>query len=125
MGRKEAREGGRGRQWMVVDQGANVVVVVWLLERHLCSRERIRREGDRKFFVAADSSWKWWWWSWVLAGEFVAGMRARRGRGGGEEKLQPKEEVERPCRAHVARLPFTSCLLSVCFCAVVLYAWDE
>jgi hypothetical protein len=41
VGRREAREEGRDRQWRGGDRGGTVVVVVGMLERHMCSRQRI------------------------------------------------------------------------------------
>ena len=62
------------------------------------------------------------WLANYVAGSASKERRERRRRA--EEKLQTKEEVKRPCRAHVARLPFTSCLRNVLLrCKVVLWRW--
>jgi len=94
VGRKGWREGGRDRQWMGVDQGEKVVLMV--IERHLCGRKRIGGKEGRLLAVMASS-----WcdlWSWVLAGELRGGVRAaigeerRRGVERGEDAKRKKSK---------------------------------
>lgn len=116
VGRKEAREGGRDRRWMVVDQGGSGVVVGWLLERHLCRRSR---RGEGELFAAVDSSWKWWWW-WVLASELRGreceqGEEGEEAESGGEaaDKGRSKKAFPGPLRPSPFHFMLAECVVAL------------